>query len=72
MEPHRMLAAIAATVADRITLYSRSKSGAVTDPGLNALLFQHPELEHPELLLTQMPKEAAFSSITDPDSLWER
>lgn len=69
MEPHRMLTAIAAKIADRLTLYSSSKSGAVTDPGLNSLLFQHPELEHPELLLTQMPKEAAFSSITDPDSL---
>lgn len=72
MEPHRILAAIAATIADRITLYRSSKAVAATDPRLTSFLFQHPELEHPELLLTRMPKEAAFSSLTDPDLLLGR
>lgn len=68
MKPHPMFAAIASTVTDRLTLFKRcNRSHLAANPMLNSWLFQHPELEHPELLLTQMPKEAAFSSLIDSD-----
>lgn len=73
MKPYQTLATMLSTITGRLTVTSRrDRYFLEADPMLHALLLEHPELEHPEILLTGLPKEAAFSSITAQDLLLTR
>jgi hypothetical protein len=73
MKPYQTLATMLSTITGRLTVSSHRRSGfSESNPSFHALLLEHPELEHPEILLTRLPKEAAFSSITDQDLLLTR
>jgi hypothetical protein len=43
-------------------LLQRVRQAKKFDPQLNEMLDRHPELEHPELVLTSLPKEGCTSS----------
>ncbi|MBD1863859.1 MULTISPECIES: hypothetical protein [Trichocoleus] len=74
MKPYQTLATLLSTVTGRLTVTSNHRRSGFLEanPRLHALLLEHPELEHPEILLTELPKEAAFSSVTDQDLLLTR
>ena len=74
MKPYQTLATMLSTVTGRLTVSSSHRRSyfSKAHPMLHALLLAHPELEHPEILLTGLPKEAAFSSVTDQDLLLTR
>ncbi len=74
MKPYQTLATMLSTVTGRLTVNSSHRRSyfSEVEPMLDALLLEHPELEHPEILLTQLPKEAAFSSRTEEDLLLTR
>ena len=68
MKPYQTLATMLSTITGRLTVSSQGRSDfSEAHPTFHALLLEHPELEHPEILLTRLPKEAAFSSITEQD-----
>ena len=74
MKPYQTLATMLSTLTGRLTVSSnrRDRYFSEANPMLHALLLEHPEFEHPEILLTGLPKEAAFSSITDQELLLTR